>query len=393
MSRFPLTKPCPDFAGLLQILKGKKKPEKVPFAELFIDFEVIEFISDKLLGEKLPSFAQLKEKKIKEFMAGENITLLSDPEEKVYIKGLINFYYRMGYDYVQDTIPVEYYRAMIAPEGTLAEDTAGITGGISRGKRRWAEEKRGKITSWREFEEFPWEKIRQIEMEEYYNFLTENLPEGMKLMTMQVFFENIFEYILGYEGLFYLLYDEPGLVKEVHNEMGDIVYEYYQKVISLDSVGGIFHADDMGFKTGTFISPKMLQELVFPWHKKFASLAHDHGKPFWLHSCGDERQVINDLIEDVKIDAYHSFEDTITPVVKFKKEYGDRIAVLGGVDMHKLCTLDERNLRKYVKDILDQCMPGGRYALGSGNSIANYVPVKNYLIMLEEGLNWNVPSR
>jgi uroporphyrinogen decarboxylase len=30
-------------------------------------------------------------------------------------------------------------------------------------------------------------------------------------------------------------------------------------------------------------------------------------------------------------------------------------------------------------------MPGGRYALGSGNSVANYVPIENYFAMLEEG--------
>ena len=55
----------------------------------------------------------------------------------------------------------------------------------------------------------------------------------------------------------------------------------------------------------------------------------------------------------------------------------------------KLCRLEEDDLRKYVREILENCMPE-RYALGSGNSIANYVPVKNYLTMLDEGINWGV---
>ena len=96
---------------------------------------------------------------------------------------------------------------------------------------------------------------------------------------------------------------------------------------------------------------------------------------------------MEDLIEDVGIDAFHSFQDVIIPVTEFKKRYGSRIATLGGVDMDKLSRLDEDNLRKYVRGILDECMPD-RYALGAGNSIANFVPVKNYLIMLEEGLKW-----
>ena len=97
---------------------------------------------------------------------------------------------------------------------------------------------------------------------------------------------------------------------------------------------------------------------------------------------------MEDLISDVKIDAKHSFEDTIVPVAEFKRRYGDRIAVLGGVDVNKLCVLNEADLRAYVRKILDECMPGGGYALGTGNSVANYIPVENYLAMLDEGDKW-----
>ena len=81
------------------------------------------------------------------------------------------------------------------------------------------------------------------------------------------------------------------------------------------------------------------------------------------------------------------YQDTIIPVTEFKKRYGNKVATLGGVDMDKLCRLDEESLRKYIRGTLDECMPN-RYALGSGNSIVNYMPVKNYLIMLDEGLKW-----
>ena len=97
---------------------------------------------------------------------------------------------------------------------------------------------------------------------------------------------------------------------------------------------------------------------------------------------------MDDLINDVKIDVLHSFEDACCPVTEYKRRYGNRIGLLGGVDMDKLCRLDEKNLRKYIRKILEECMINGRYALGSGNSIANYVPIENYFIMLEEGLKW-----
>ncbi|MGD0111927.1 MAG: hypothetical protein ABSD48_08670 [Armatimonadota bacterium] len=35
------------------------------------------------------------------------------------------------------------------------------------------------------------------------------------------------------------------------------------------------------------------------------------------------------------------------------------------------------------------CQPGGGYCLGTGNSVANYLPVDNYLAMLEEGREYS----
>ena len=97
---------------------------------------------------------------------------------------------------------------------------------------------------------------------------------------------------------------------------------------------------------------------------------------------------MNDLIDDVKIDALHAFEDSCSSVIHFKKNYGNKIGLIGGVDIDKLTRLNEEDLRKYIRSILDECMPGGRYIFGSGNSICNFIPVKNYLILLDEGYKW-----
>ncbi len=35
-------------------------------------------------------------------------------------------------------------------------------------------------------------------------------------------------------------------------------------------------------------------------------------------------------------------------------------------------------------------MPGGGYCLGTGNSVANYIPLDNYLAMVDEGRRYAV---
>lgn len=141
----------------------------------------------------------------------------------------------------------------------------------------------------------------------------------------------------------------------------------------------------MGFRTGTMISIEHLQQYVFPIQGRVAAIAHAHGLPFMLHSCGDRRAIMDILIEEVGVDGIHSFEDTIEPVTEAKSHYGDRVAILGGVDVDFLCRADEGQIRAYVRRVIAECAPGGGYALGTGNSVTNYMPVQNYLTMLDEG--------
>ena len=59
-------------------------------------------------------------------------------------------------------------------------------------------------------------------------------------------------------------------------------------------------------------------------------------------------------------------------------------ALLGGIDVDFLCRASEAEIRQRVRETLDECHSGG-YCLGSGNSVANYIPVENYLAMMDEG--------
>ena len=141
----------------------------------------------------------------------------------------------------------------------------------------------------------------------------------------------------------------------------------------------------MGFRSGTLISPDDLREFALPGHKLIAQMSHEAGRPYLLHSCGNIEAIMDDLSDDVGIDAKHSFEDTIETVVEAKERWGDRIAVLGGIDVDFLCRATEEQVRQRVRDTLEECLPGGGYCLGTGNSVANYIPLRNYLAMLDEG--------
>ncbi len=365
--KIPLETPHPDFEALEKVLKGEKQPERVHFVELVMDEEVKKSITEKSLGKRWVPY--------------------SPRDKEAYLLQDIQFWYRMGYDYIRTYGGGEV--TLPWPGRTReGEDTASL----SRGTRSWLEEGRGIIASWEDFERYPWPELEEIDYSPY-EFTSRNLPEGMGMLVCPS--SGVFEVasgsLLGLENMSYLLADQPELVEAVFSRVGGTIYSFYRNVVELDGVEGFFQGDDMGFRTATIVSPGVLRKLVLPWHKKFAELAHAHDQMYWLHCCGNVLSLMEDFINDVGIDAFHSFQDVIMPVGEFMQTYGSRTAVLGGIDVDSLGRMDEPDLREYVRDTLDRCMPG-RYALGSGNSVTNYISVGNYLAMLDEGLKWQ-PER
>jgi uroporphyrinogen decarboxylase len=357
--------PAPDFAELECVIQGREAPQRVHLVELGIDEEVLRAMAEQRL----------------------NMTWIPSPQDRqeLYWKQRVMVYHRLGYDCVP-AWPTWHHHPPVRQ--WLTADTAGL----SRGDRQWVDEKKGLITSRADFERFPWDAITADPST--CEWVTRHLSPGMKMTVSATLFEHVMENLLGYEGLFYLLYDDPDLVASVFDRWGQIVYRYYESTIGLDSVGAIFHADDLGYKTSLLVSPAVLRRHVFPWLKRYAALAHANGKMFWYHCCGNVYRsgVLKDLIEDVKIDAFHAFQDVILPIAEFQVRYGQQVACLGGVDVDCLARLEETPLRAYIRDILERCTPGGRFALGSGNTVTNYVPLGNYLTMLDESRCWPLPK-
>ncbi len=298
--------------------------------------------------------------------------------------------------------PVSYYRREIALQRTLGYDYVGgkiegvdltfhwlnvqDTAGAQRESgRNFINQQTGPITSWEEFAAYPWPDVSKADTSglEWYE---KNLPDDMCIIGgLTGHFAEEVTWLMGYETLCMALYDQRDLVQAISERL----LEHYRKVIELyvqfERVQMIWGTDDMGFRSGTLISPRDLRALVLPGHKLLAERTHQAGKLYLLHSCGNLASILPDLVDDVKIDAKHSFEDTIEDVRQVKQTWGKKIALLGGLDMDFLIRADEAAVRLRTRDTLEKCQPGGGYCLGTGNSVANYMNLDNYLAMLDEG--------
>ena len=238
------------------------------------------------------------------------------------------------------------------------------------------------------FEAYKWESPL-----DFYDGLLDRiekfLPDGMKFTVYGPcgVLENTLK-LIGFDNLCYMLADDPELVGLIVDNVGQRLLDYYKQIIDYDCVGALVSNDDWGFNTQTMMSTADMRKYIFPWHKKIVELAQNAGKPAILHSCGRLDAVYDDIINDMKFNAKHSYEDNITPVEEMYDKLKGKIAVLGGIDMDFVC-------RKSQDEIFDRCTAMLKktncegYALGTGNSIPEYLPDDNYFAMISSVLTYS----
>lgn len=362
LHHLPIAHPKPDIKRFIQVLSGKAKTSAPPLVEYIVDDAVMKPVVTGMLGRDWVDWVD---------------DCPGRKTQKIYLDNFIEFWLHMGYDFVrfEQSLPFKLKKI-------FATDTA--PGSVNQ--RAWAEEHSGSIQSWDDFELYPWPSVEEMDFFPF-EYLNARLPEGMGLLACHAggIFEHL-SWVMSLEGLCLALIENPGLVMAVSKRIGSLFLRFYKHLLELDRISAIFAGDDMGFRTGTLVSPVDLRKYCLPWHRQFAAMAHERRLPYWLHSCGNLDAIMDDLIVDVRIDGKHSFEDAIMPVEEFQSRYGNKIAVLGGLDVNILASSTPEQVRQKTRALIENCNRRGRYAIGSGNSIPSYVPVENYLAMVDEAL-------
>lgn len=348
----------PDWQGLVDTILRRGTPRRVYNIELFHDTEIAAAITERFgldrdLRREDPDYGRKRAIAVQRFC---------------------------GMDYVRVGV--------VDMAWPLFRQTVADTAGLQRtGGRTYVDESSGPIMSWEDFEKYPWPDPNTPSATRELEWYQQHLPQDMCIIGSGGFahYCEMLTWLMGYETFCLALYDQRDLIEAIAKRLNDFYRVTLQRMLEFDRVKLVWGSDDMGHKTGLLFGPDDMRRFVLAGHREMAAMAHAAGRPYLLHACGNLTDVIDDLIDDVRIDAKHSFEDTIEDVRQVKHSYGKRIALLGGIDVDFLCRADEPAIRRRVRETLEICQPGGGYCLGTGNTVANYIPLDNYLAMLDEG--------
>lgn len=321
----------PDFKRLRTALFCEQ-PDRVPLCELIVDHE----IKERLLGSR---FEPLKD--------------LGDE---------VGFWVKAGYDYIPFFFAGYNFPGM---------STHGP----------WAEEGKGVITNLEEFQNYPW----YVAEENDYSILqrmAEDLPSSMKLVSGTAgIFERVWQ-LMGFKTFCMKLQSDPELIEKMFKKIGSVIFNVYEELSKHSIIGGLWISDDIAYNSGPMISPRVYRKLLFPRWEAIGDLCQEHDIPLLLHSDGNLYSMVEDLIK-IGVNALHPIQPEAMDLRYLKEKYGDRLCLIGNIEVNKLSRGTPGEIRELVKDRIRIATKGGGYCLGSSNTITNYVKPENYDAMRE----------
>jgi len=196
--------------------------------------------------------------------------------------------------------------------------------------------------------------------------------------------------VYNYEKWLMMLYSEPERCEAFIDGLYEKKIEWYTNLF--EEYDGLLdvtaEADDFGTQLGTFCSPQILREQIFPYHKRLNDFIKEAqpGIRTTLHTCGSVYHVIPDIIE--------SGYDCLNPVQiaaanmepeRLKREFGEDITFWGG-GINTQATLPNgtpQDVREETKRIMETFAPGGGFVFSPVHNIQDDVPIENFIAMWE----------
>jgi uroporphyrinogen decarboxylase len=132
---------------------------------------------------------------------------------------------------------------------------------------------------------------------------------------------------------------------------------------------GVIYSDDLGYRSGPMLNPKLLEDLYGEGHRQITSTAHRLGMKIVIHSCGNVYDLLG-WFADNGFDGVHALEPTAgVELAKAKEMIGDRLCLLGNVDVtHILVDASKSEVLEAVRTSIEAAGKGGGYILAPTNS-------------------------
>ncbi len=175
----------------------------------------------------------------------------------------------------------------------------------------------------------------------------------------------------------------PDFVTRLLGAITDYALEVIRIACRYD-IDAIMFGDDYGQQQGLLMGPAHWRKYLKPLLRRLFDEAKARGKYVILHSCGDLREILGDLV-DMGLDVYNTFQPEIYDMIAFKRAYGSQLTLYGGVSTQGvLATGTPRQVREETLRAMDILgAGGGGYIAAPTHQFPYGTPLDNMLSFID----------
>lgn len=195
-------------------------------------------------------------------------------------------------------------------------------------------------------------------------------------------FDITHSHIVGTERLLMAMVERPEWCVDMFNHQLDVGLALLEQVLEAGYTFDVVHwPDDMGYKQNQFFSIGMYRELLKPVQKRAVEWAHARGIKVHLHSCGDIRPLVPELVE-IGIDALNPMEVKAgMDPLDIKRRFGRELVLHGGLNV--VLWDDLEAVEAEMRRIMPELKAGGGYIFASDHSIPSSVSLPTFRRIVE----------
>jgi len=208
-----------------------------------------------------------------------------------------------------------------------------------------------------------------------------------------LFFERPWS-IRGMQNILMDYYLHPDEVHRLHRALCDQYKTLIERAVREFQPDGFWTSDDLGNQRQLMMKPEHFREFIKPYYEEIGDTCRQYGLHFWLHSCGNNTEVLGDLA-DAGVDVFHPVQKHTMDEAQVARDFGDRLTFLAGFDVqHILQEGSPEDVRSEVRHLIDTFdRPGGGMMLAAGNGIVAGTPLENIEAFLDEAVRYGIAHR
>ena len=145
-------------------------------------------------------------------------------------------------------------------------------------------------------------------------------------------FYGTLRYLMGEERLLLNFYDDPEFVRDFMNYLADFWIQLWGETLSEIKVDCVNFWEDMSYRSGPLISPKMFREFMLPAYKRVTSFLREMGVKIIIVDTDGNVEKLIPLFLEAGVTGIFPFEiQAGNDIVSIRKRY-PRLQMTGGID-------------------------------------------------------------